>query len=413
MRLVSLKDRLNFFSLIFGLTVIIIISSLIFLSFQKDLDFRFKIYLLIIDVIIVGLIISMMNSLFKMMRDLKDFIDQYVLFLEDISTGQGDLTKSLNENHHTEFNELAKKFNNFINKLKLMFTQMTAVVENLAAASYELSSLSTQMANGANKASEKSSIVVSAVEEMSASSASIAIAMTEMTNNLMNVDSASKEMAVTVNDIARRSNRACETSLLAEEQAKNTSEVVRLLGEAAKEIGKVTETITAISSQTNLLALNATIEAARAGEAGKGFAVVANEIKELARQTSAATEDIRIKISSVQDSTLSTVGDIQKITSVIKEVGGTVKAISDAIETQSIMNNNIAKSVADSTNSIKETNERVTQGGIATETISQNIADVSHTSIEMKSSTDRVKNSAREVEKLANDIFIMVSQFKI
>ena len=119
------------------------------------------------------------------------------------------------------------------------------------------------------------------------------------------------------------------------------------LGSAAQEIGQVTETITNISSQTNLLALNATIEAARAaGAAGKGFAVVANEIKELARQTAGATEDIKAKISGVQSSTGGAISDIGRIVNVIQEVGGLVANIAAAIEEQATVTRDVAGNIA-------------------------------------------------------------------
>src|SRR3954451_2927057 len=113
------------------------------------------------------------------------------------------------------------------------------------------------------------------------------------------------------------------------------------LGAAAMEIGKVTETITEISSQTNLLALNAAIEAARAGSAGKGFAVVANEIKELAQQTATATEDIKGRIGGVQSSAATGIGEIERVSQVIREVSDIVASIAAAIEEQSTVTRDI------------------------------------------------------------------------
>jgi len=109
------------------------------------------------------------------------------------------------------------------------------------------------------------------------------------------------------------------------------AEQVHQLGQAAREIGKGTETINEISSQTNLLALNATIEAARAGSAGKGFAVVANEIKQLAQQTASATEDIKKRIGGVQSSTAGGIAEIEKVTQVIHEVSDIVSSIAAAM----------------------------------------------------------------------------------
>ena len=133
------------------------------------------------------------------------------------------------------------------------------------------------------------------------------------------------------------------------------------LGQAAQEIGQVTETITNISAQTNLLALNATIEAARAGTAGKGFAVVANEIKELARQTAEATEDIKARIAGIQDSTGTAISDIGQITTVIKDVGGIVASIAAAIEEQATVTKDVAGNIAQASTGVRDANQHVNQ----------------------------------------------------
>ena len=133
------------------------------------------------------------------------------------------------------------------------------------------------------------------------------------------------------------------------------------LGQAAQQISKVTETITDISSQTNLLALNATIEAARAGSSGKGFAVVANEVKELARQTSAATEDIKRTIAGVQGFTGTAIADIDKIAGVISEVGQIVSSIAASVEEQTAVTRDVASNIAQASAGVKSVNDRVAQ----------------------------------------------------
>jgi methyl-accepting chemotaxis protein len=128
--------------------------------------------------------------------------------------------------------------------------------------------------------------------------------------------------------------------------ATNASSNINQLGEAANTIGKVIETNTDISEQVNLLALNTTIEAARAGEAGKGFAVVANEIKELAKQTANATQEIKEKIGGIQGTTSTTVRQITEITQVITIVNDVVTNIATAVEEQSAATLEIADNVA-------------------------------------------------------------------
>ena len=138
----------------------------------------------------------------------------------------------------------------------------------------------------------------------------------------------------------------------------------------------MTETITEISEQTNLLALNATIEAARAGEAGKGFAVVANEIKELARQTAAATVNIKDRINEIQSTTSTTVVDIEKISKVIIEINNVISGIATAVEEQSVASNEIAGNISQASQGLVEVNENVAQSTTVVADITREIAEI-------------------------------------
>ena len=188
--------------------------------------------------------------------------------------------------------------------------------------------------------------------------------------------------------------------------------MMQQLGQSARDIGKVTETITEISSQTNLLALNATIEAARAGAAGKGFAVVANEIKELARQTAAATEDIKAKISGVQTSAGSAIADIDKIASVIKEVGSIVSNIAAAIDEQAKVTKDVAGNIAQATAGVKDSNERVAQTATVSKSIAQDVASISAAVSDIRSGGEQVEASAAELSQLSDNLRQLVSRFR-
>jgi len=185
------------------------------------------------------------------------------------------------------------------------------------------------------------------------------------------------------------------------------------LGQAAREIGKVTETINAISSQTNLLALNATIEAARAGEAGKGFAVVANEIKELAQQTAAATGEIAARIKSIQDSTKTTVGEIEEIVRVNGEVDELVSGVAAAVEEQAATTREIAENVAQAAQGINEVNENVAQTTEVSGEIARDIAEVNETTSEMSNYSAQVHQSAEDMSRLAAELQQLMSGFKV
>jgi methyl-accepting chemotaxis protein len=175
----------------------------------------------------------------------------------------------------------------------------------------------------------------------------------------------------------------------------------------------VTETITNISAQTNLLALNATIEAARAGTAGKGFAVVANEIKELARQTAEATEDIKARIAGIQGSTGTAVSDIGQIATVIKDVGAIVASIAAAIEEQATVTKDVAANIAQASTGVRDANQHVTQTAEVSKSIARDIGNVNAAVADIRQGGEHVEASAVELSKLAEKLQAQVAQFRM
>ena len=169
------------------------------------------------------------------------------------------------------------------------------------------------------------------------------------------------------------------------------------LGESSAQIGNVVKVITSIAQQTNLLALNATIEAARAGEVGKGFAVVANEVKELAKETAKATEDISRKIETIQIDTHAAVEAISKISSIIKEINHSQSTIAAAVEEQSATTNEIGKNVA-----------QAAKGGIE---ISENINGVAQAAKDTAEGASNNQLAAEELSRMAAELQKIVSQF--
>jgi methyl-accepting chemotaxis protein len=333
--------------------------------------------------------------------------------LKDISEGEGDLTKRLVTPNNDEIGEMAKYFNNFVEKLQGIVGQMATNAYAVAASATQLSAVSEQTAGNVQVLSNKTSTVAAAAEEASANTLSVAASMEEASINLSSVASATEEMSATIGEIASNSERARMISNEAGQQAASVSVMMQELGLAAQEIGKVTETITDISSQTNLLALNATIEAARAGAAGKGFAVVANEIKDLARQTALATEDIKAKIAGVQGSAGSAISDIEKITGVIGEVGHLVSGIAAAIEEQAVVTKDVAGNIAQASAGVQEANERVGQTASVSKMIAEDIAGVSGAAAEIRAGGEQVQSSAASLSESAAQLNALVGQFKV
>jgi methyl-accepting chemotaxis protein len=333
--------------------------------------------------------------------------------LKNIAEGEGDLTRRLEENSKDELGDLARWFNTFIERLQGIIREIAENAGHLATSSAGLKDLSQKMTTSATDMSNESEAVSSASEAVSLSTTSIASAMEQSSVNLSTVAAAAEEMTATINDIVRNTENANQVTGKAVDQVRSASERVSILGSAAQEIGKVTETITEISDQTNLLALNATIEAARAGEAGKGFAVVANEIKELAKQTAAATAEIKEKIDSIQHTTQGTVSEIESISAVIDEVNQIVSTISTAVEEQSNTTSEIAGNVAQASQGVQEVNQTVADSTVAIDQVAQTLTRVNQASSDMSSQSSAVDDSTHALSRLADELNRLVGCFKV
>lgn len=337
-----------------------------------------------------------------------------VAHLERIA--QGDLSEDAPAAFRArgdEIGNLARAKQKMIDSLRSITKEIAGGAQVLASSSTELLASSTQLSSGSRNASDKANSVSAAAEEMSSNITSVAAGMEETTTNLAQVASATGEMTATIGEIAQNSEKARRITDEATRQAARINEQIQQLGAAAREIGKVTETITDISSQTNLLALNATIEAARAGAAGKGFAVVATEIKALAQQTAAATEDIKGRITGVQAATSGGIAGIEKVSQVIQEVNSIVASIAAAIEQQSAATKEIARNIAEASTGVNEANTRVAESSHVSREIAKDIASVNGSARDMASGGENVRGSAGELSRVAESLQATVAHFRV
>ncbi len=357
-------------------------------------------------ILAVGLIIVFMAT--RIARPIRETD----AFFRDIAEGEGDLTARLKVRSRDEIGDMAKSFNTFADKLQGMVGYIAEESVEINNSSGSLSQISTDLSNVAKETLDKSTSAATAVEEMSANMNVVAASMEEAAANVNAVASAIEEMTSTINEIAETSEKARSITDNAVTQASNASVSVDQLGTAAKEITTVLETITEISQQVDLLALNATIEAARAGDAGKGFAVVANEIKDLAKQTAQATDQIKERIDSIQTTTKATVSVIENITRVVGENSEIVNTIATAVEEQSVTAKEISQNVAQISVSIQEVNDNVAESSRVSGLIAREIADMNMSSSKMNESAGQVNSNAGSLDFLAKSLNKLVSSYK-
>jgi methyl-accepting chemotaxis protein len=259
------------------------------------------------------------------------------------------------------------------------------VAENsnsMASASEELSLVSTQMSVNAEETSAQSNVVSAASEQVS--------------KNVQTVATAVEEMSAFIKEIAKNACDGAKIASAAVQVANTTNDTIAKLGESSAEIGKVIKVITSIAQQTNLLALNATIEAARAGEAGKGFAVVANEVKELAKETAKATEDISQKIEAIQ-------GDTKGAVDAIKQITGIITRMND-------LSNSIAKAVEEQSGTTNEMGRNVNEAAKGAGEIAQNITAVAQAAQGTTEGAGNVQQAAEELSRMAAELQQVVFQ---
>ena len=333
---------------------------------------------LILTVVIAGILAA------RLSRKIAQPIHNALQIAQTIAAG--DLTgHEIPITSHDEIGELSQALNQMQSTLHEMIRSIRGTAEQVAAASGQLSATSQQITSSSSETSAQAAVVSQSSQHVN--------------QNLHSVSTGAAEMSSTIQSIASNAHQAATVASKAVQTMQAANATVGKLGDSSAEIGAVIKVITSIAQQTNLLALNATIEAARAGEVGKGFAVVANEVKELAKQTALATEDISRKISAIQLDTRGAVDAIATISGVIDQINGISATIATAVEEQSATTNEMTRNVADAATSSGE--------------ITRNIDGLAEAARGTSASAQDSQNAARQLTEMANHLRDLVVRFKV
>ena len=275
--------------------------------------------------------------------------------------------------------------------MNTLATQVRSAIQQIGNNTMALVSAAEEL----NKVSQQ---MGASAEETAAQANVVSAASGQVTNNVSTVATGADEMGASIKEIAKNTAEATQVATTAVKTAEATNLTITKLGQSSAEIGQVIKVITSIAQQTNLLALNATIEAARAGEAGKGFAVVANEVKELAKETAKATEDISRKIEAIQSDTKGAVSAIGQIGAVIAQINDIQTTIASAVEEQSATTNEISRNLAEAAKGSTD--------------INHNITGVAEAARSTTSGAGETQKSAHSLERMAAELQSLVGQFK-
>jgi methyl-accepting chemotaxis protein len=395
---------------------------------------------------------------------------------KDIAQGEGDLTVSLEAQSNDEIGEMAESFNIFIRKLQAIIKEVVQINSVLVHSVQELSATASEMSAGASEISSQLEVVSATSEEISSSVTTIAASSEQASANINamaaateQVSSGIKTMAVnagsvtqgveevvsridkltrntqstndhlmdlvqrvntsvaaveevnaTLDGISSNTQNANNISHKADEFAGKTVTVMRELKQSADQIGKIIKVINDISSQTNMLALNATIEAASAGEAGKGFAVVANEVKELAKQTAEATEQISRQIENMQGSTQRSVDSIQQIADIIRNLSEINSGVAISVKELTTATNEINQTISHMASAAQNVTHIADENQKLTEQVAGNaskanveIREIARTSEESAASAGEMARNSEQANAGAREIARGVSEINM
>ena len=362
-------------------------------------------------VLVAGILALLLLLAWLIARSISGPVESLVHTLEDI-VREGDLTRRTNIASKDEIGHLSVHFDCLLTMIQKIVRGIATGTDSLLSASEELSATSSKISEGARRVDEQGRSIGHSSQQGARSLAAISDSAGTMSSGVSAMASAVEEMNASMQEVARSCEEESRIAREANAHADSSQKRMAELQAEAEAIGKVLDSISDIAEQTKLLALNATIEAARAGEAGKGFSVVAAEVKNLAQQTSLATQEIVAHIDGMRSATANSVQVMEKIAQVIAVVDTTSQGILASVHEQSRAMHDISRNVSDSGSAATRIAQDIRSSSGEFESVSGGISVLEQAAQETSSGVARIEGSTQELVRLASELQGMVRSFR-